>query len=87
MSWKLTAYGATRLPLTGVPWRDMTDEEFAAAEARYPELRDRGYFAHEEATPLPRDTEVAPEVMEEAEPVEAEPAEEPVTRRGRGGRE
>lgn len=46
MTWKLTAFGKTRSPLTGVPWRDLSDEEFVAAEALFPEgvLRDRGYF-------------------------------------------
>ena len=49
--WKLTDWGQTRMPLTGVPWRDLSDEEFAAAEARYPELRERGYFAQSIAEP------------------------------------
>lgn len=44
MTWKLTDYGKTRVPLMGVEWRDLSDEEFAAAEARHPELRERGYF-------------------------------------------
>lgn len=42
--WKLTDWGQTRMPLTGIPWRDLSDEEFVEAEARYPELRERGYF-------------------------------------------
>lgn len=49
MAWKLTSWGATRMPLPGVPWRDLSDEEFAAAEWRYPELRERGYFEAEPA--------------------------------------
>ena len=48
MAWKLSAWGMTRMPLTGIPWRDLTDEEFAAAEERYPELRGRGYFEETE---------------------------------------
>lgn len=46
MTWKLTEWAETRTPLTGVPWRDLTDEEFAAAEALFPEgaLREQGYF-------------------------------------------
>ncbi len=51
MAWKLTSWGATRMPLTGVPWRDLSDAEFAVAEERYPELRARGYF---EEAPLER---------------------------------
>ena len=44
MTWKLTDYGKTRVPLMGVEWRDLSDAEFAAAETRHPELRERGYF-------------------------------------------
>ena len=44
MTWNLTPYGNTRLPLPGVSWRDLSDEEFAAAEALHPGIRDRGYF-------------------------------------------
>lgn len=44
MTWNLTAWGRSRLPLTGVPWRELTDEEFAAAEILYPEIQERGYF-------------------------------------------
>lgn len=49
--WKLTEWGASRYGLPGVPWRDLTDEEFAAAEALHPEIRERGYF--EETDDLP----------------------------------
>lgn len=35
MTWKLTAWAKTRLPVTGVPWRDLSDEEFAAASAEF----------------------------------------------------
>ena len=42
--WKLTQFGRTRSPLSGVPWRDLSDEEFAAVEAAHPTIRDRGYF-------------------------------------------
>lgn len=41
--WKLTAYGKRRLPLVGVPWRDLTAAEYAAAESRHPGMGER-YF-------------------------------------------
>ena len=44
MSWRLTEWGKTRMPLPGIPWRDMTDEEFAAASSAAPGLDERGYF-------------------------------------------
>lgn len=58
MTWRLTAFGETRLALPGVPWRDLSDEEFAAACERYPELEERGYF--ERANDEAEDTETAP---------------------------
>lgn len=54
MPWKLTSWGRTRMPLTGVPWRDLSDDEFAAAEERHPELRERGYFEEEHADEVGR---------------------------------
>ena len=72
MAWKLSAWGQTRMPLTGIPWRDLTDEEFAAAEARYPELRDRGYFER-----------VGEEVFEDTSGIPA--PDRPVDRGRRGG--
>ena len=69
MAWKLTSWGQTRMPLTGVPWRDLSDAEFAAAEERYPELRERGYFepadAEAEATEPARNLEVFLDVTDE----------------------
>lgn len=46
MSWKLTTYGKTRLGVTGVPWRDLSDDEFAVAESLFEPgvLRAREYF-------------------------------------------
>jgi hypothetical protein len=44
MTWKLTSFGERFQPLPHVPWRDLSDEEFALAEGRYPELRERRYF-------------------------------------------
>lgn len=46
MTWRLTEWAKTRSPLNGVPWRDLSDEEFAAAESRFPKgvLREQGYF-------------------------------------------
>jgi len=48
MTWKLTTYGKTCLGVPGVPWRDLTDEEFAEAEALFEPgvLRAREYFEH-----------------------------------------
>lgn len=46
MTWRLTEWGKTRLPLPGIPWRDMSDAEFAEALVVYPDLRSRRYFAH-----------------------------------------
>ena len=43
-TWKLTKWGQTREGLAGVPWRDLTEDEHAAALRLYPELDDRGYF-------------------------------------------
>lgn len=51
MSWKLTPWGKTRAGVTGIPWRDLTDDEFMAIEELHPEIRDRGYFVHEEDVP------------------------------------
>lgn len=50
MTWKLTTYGKTRAGVPGVPWRDLSDEEFAAAEALFAPgvLRAREYFEHVE---------------------------------------
>ncbi len=60
--WKLTCWAKTRDPLPGVPWRDMTDEEFAAVEALFPEgtLRARGYFKHVETPPAAEESDPAP---------------------------
>lgn len=33
--WKLKTEAAQWEPISGVPWRDMTDDEFAAIEAEY----------------------------------------------------
>lgn len=48
MSYKLTAFGRSRLALSRVPWRDLSDEEFAAAVARHPGMEEHGYFVKEE---------------------------------------
>lgn len=56
MTWKLTEWGKTRMPLPGIPWRDMTDEEFATACASTPGLEERGYFEDvREPSPAPTD--------------------------------
>lgn len=42
--YRLTEWGQSRLPLPYVPWRDMSDEEFA--QHGRPLLVERGYFEH-----------------------------------------
>lgn len=44
--YKLTPYGKSRRGLPGVNWRDLTDEEYAAALAANPGMDQRGYFEH-----------------------------------------
>jgi hypothetical protein len=48
MTYKLTPFGKSRLALAGVPWRDLSDEEHAAAVARHPGMEEHGYFVKEE---------------------------------------
>jgi hypothetical protein len=51
MSYQLTAFAKTREPLNRVPWRDLSDEEFAVANALYDGLlEERGYFEPEAPT-------------------------------------
>lgn len=56
MTWKLTLFAKTRLPLVGVQWRDLSDEEYAAAVELHPGMEAQGYFEHvaEEKTPVSR---------------------------------
>jgi hypothetical protein len=56
MTWKLTGYGRTRYPLPGVPWRDLSDAEMAAAEEAHPGIGERGYFEQEPEPPAPAAT-------------------------------
>lgn len=42
--YRLTPYGKTRRALAGVPWRDLTPEEFEAAKALHPGIENGGYF-------------------------------------------
>ncbi len=71
MTWKLTAFAKTRLPLVGVNWRDLSDEEYAAALAMHPGMDEQGYFEHvEEEAPVSRRSHTA------EEPPAAPPAEE-----------
>lgn len=56
MTWKLTAYAKTRMNLPGVQWRDLSDDEYAAAVEANPGMEDKGYFEkepEEESTPPP----------------------------------
>lgn len=61
VTYKLTSFGKAHQALPGVPWRDLTAEEYEAAVARHPGMEDHGYFARvedaEEETPAkPRRT-------------------------------
>jgi len=72
--WKLTAWGKTRHGLLGVPWRDLTDEEFAAAEALFEPgaLRAQGYFRQERPRVRPRRTSTIEASAEPETPAEEE---------------
>jgi len=63
MTWKLTPYGQTRTGLPGVPWRDLSPEEFASAEKLHPGIRDRGYFEREKppVEPVADESAAAPQ--------------------------
>ena len=63
MTWKLTPYGQTRTGLPGVPWRDLTAEEFAAAEKLHPGIRERGYFEREPSAVIDTATAAADEII------------------------
>lgn len=75
--WILTPFGKTRLALTGVPWRDLTDAEYAAAKRRHPGIEDQGYFSHLTAAEFEaqREAEVLTD-MDSEEPPVTPPAEE-----------
>jgi hypothetical protein len=51
--YKLTRFGQSRLALSGVPWRDLSDEEYAKAVEKHPGMEEHGYFVKvvEEAVP------------------------------------
>lgn len=55
VTYKLTPYARSRRPLPGVPWRDLTSEEYDAALAANPGMDQRGYFepAEDEGTQAP----------------------------------
>lgn len=63
MAWNLTAKGLRVEPIAGIPWRELSDEEFEAAEAemdsRFPDqpgcLRASGFF--EKSKPASRKAE------------------------------
>lgn len=73
MSYTLTKYGKTRLPLPGVKWGDLSDDEYAAAVARHPGMETQGYFirVEEEAPTDPpassRRRQTQPEAVTPAE--------------------
>ena len=59
MAWRLTERGQRCEPIPGVPWRDMTDEEFETAAALIAEqfpgqpgaLADSGFFEYVKSPP------------------------------------
>ncbi len=86
MTWKLTTYGKTRAGVPGVPWRDLSDEEFAAAEALFEPgvLRSREYFEHVEDVQFVSTAE--PPYFEPAAESAPEPAPAPRARQRRSKR-
>lgn len=72
--WKLTAKGLRVEPIAGIPWRELSDEEFEAAEAemdaRFPDqpgcLRASGFFEEGE-TPIPQPLSPSTEKGEQEE--------------------
>lgn len=49
MTWHLTDYAKTRTPIPGVPWRDLSDEEFAQLDVDGV-FEARGYWTRAEET-------------------------------------
>lgn len=80
----LTAFGKTRMPLAGVPWRDLSDREFADARRKHPGIEDQGYFEHLTAAELEeRNAAIPPEAEnDDEEPPANPPADEEVTNDG-----
>lgn len=72
MTWRLTRYATTRRSLPGVPWRDLTDEEYESALAANPGMDQRGYFepVEDEGTQAPSPSPRRPTKADE--PVTAE---------------
>lgn len=64
MAWRLTAKGLRVEPIAGIPWRELSDEEFEAAEAemdaRFPDqpggLQRSGFFEKVALSPGPSPT-------------------------------
>lgn len=61
MTYRLTEWAKTRVAVYGVPWRDLSDEEFRAADELHGGvLVERGYFepvedeSPDQAAPAPR---------------------------------
>lgn len=65
MSWNLTEKGKSVEGIPGIPWRDLTDEEFKAAESfmdsQFPDqkgaLKKSGFFQQEKGTLVTPKTE------------------------------
>lgn len=76
--YRLTHYGRSRRPLPGVPWRDLTDEEYATVVKNHPGMEEQDYFfkAEEEiygaSDTGPRKPRQLNPVADSLEPVEAE---------------
>lgn len=77
--WKLTEWAKTRAGVTGVPWRDLSDEEFEGVAAQFEQGALLPYFEHV--------AEDAPAWWASAEPEpgpEPEPEQPPTPGRYRG---
>lgn len=92
MTWKLTSWARTRAGVTGVPWRDLDDEEYERVAAQFPPGALHPYFEREPGPPAPAGEEIAsgatlpyfePEEAVEPAPPSPEPAPAPRARKRR----
>lgn len=83
MTWKLNAFGKTRAGVTGVPWREMSDEEYEAVSAQFDEGALSVYFEQE---PEPVRPQPLPDGRGSESVVEGETANPPARRPRRNKR-
>lgn len=78
MGYRLTDYGKTRKNLPGVHWRDLSNEEYAAACNEHPGMESQGYFekVEEPAKGAPRSRREGNVEVYEVKVTTAPPAEE-----------